>query len=314
MSRSSLVFLLVLLVMAAAPWLGLYPVHLMNILCWALFACAFHLLLGFGGLLSFGHAMFFGGAAYVSGYAMTAWHLGPALSILAGTLAAAAVGLAAGAVAIRRQGIYFAMITLALSQFVYFALLQAPFTGGENGLQDIPRGRLFGLLDLSNEMTMYYAVMVVFAAGYLGIAHIVRSPFGQVLIAIRENEPRAVSLGYRTERYKLGAFVLSAAIAGLAGATKALVMGVVTLGDAHWHASGEVILMTLVGGIGNLLGPVVGAVVIETLRSWLAERLGAWVTVMMGLIFLACVIAFRKGIVGAFESLRPKGATGDRAL
>jgi branched-chain amino acid transport system permease protein len=286
------------LLLLVAPLIGLYPVLLMKVLCFALFACAFNLLIGFAGLLSFGHAMFFASAGYVAGHAMKTWGFTPELGLLLATGVAALGGLVVGSLAIRRQGIYFAMITLALSQMVFFALLQAPFTGGEDGLQGVPRGRLLGLLDLSNDLILYYVVVAVFVFGFLGIYRIVHSPFGQVLKAIRENEPRAISLGYDTDRFKLLAFVLSAALAGLAGATKTLVLGFETLTDAHWHTSGEVVLMTLLGGMGTLLGPVVGATTIVVLQSELADKVGSWVTVIMGVIFVVCVLAFRKGIVG----------------
>ena len=284
------------LAFALAP-LAVYPVFLMNVLCFALFACAFNLLIGYVGLLSFGHAAFFGSAGYVAGHAAKVWGLPPELAILAGTGAAAVLGFAFGALAIRRQGIYFAMITLALAQMVYFFCLQAPFTGGEDGIQAIPRGHLFGLLDLSRMMTLYWVVLAIFLAGFLLIYRTIHSPFGQVLKAIRENEPRAVSLGYDTDRYKLAAFVLSAALAGLAGSTKALVFQLASLTDVHWTMSGEVVLMALLGGLGTIFGPVVGALVIISLQNYLAQ-LGAWVTVVQGAIFVLCVLAFRRGIVG----------------
>lgn len=291
------------LFLLAAPFLGLYPVLLMKLLCFALFACAFNLLLGFTGLLSFGHAMFFGMAGYVAGHAMKVWGVTPELGLLLGTATAALGGLAVGALAIRRQGIYFAMITLALSQMVFFVLLQAPFTGGEDGLQGVPRGRLLGLIDLSDDLHMYYFVAAVFVLGFLAIWRIVHSPFGHILKAIRENEARAVSLGYDVSRFKLIAFVLSAALAGLAGALKVLVLGVVTLTDVNWHTSGEVVLMTLVGGVGTLLGPLVGATAVVGMQSELADKAGAWVTVIMGVIFVVCVLSFRKGIVGELAGL-----------
>ena len=277
--------------------LFIYPVFLMTVLCFALFACAFNLLIGYAGLLSFGHAAFLGGAAYVCGHAAKVWGLPPELSLLAGTGAAALLGLAFGLLAIRRQGIYFAMITLALAQMVYFFALQAPFTGGEDGIQAIPRGRLFGLLDLGRPMTMYFVVLAIFLAGFLLIFRIIHSPFGQVLKAIRENEPRAISLGYRADHYKLIAFVLSAALSGLAGSTKALVSQLASLTDVYWAMSGEVVLMTLIGGLGTIFGPVVGAGVIISLQHYLAQ-LGAWVTVVQGAIFVVCVLTFRRGIVG----------------
>ena len=281
----------------AAPVLGVYPVFLMKALCFALFACAFNLLIGFGGLLSFGHAMFLGTAGYVCAHAAKEWGWPPELAILSGTLAAAAMGVVVGLLAIRRQGIYFAMITLALAQMVFFFCLQAPFTHGEDGIQAVPRGKLFGLLDLSNTLVMYYVVLTIFLAAFLLIYRIVHSPFGQVLKAIRENEARAVSLGYDAERYKFLAFVLSATLAGLAGATKAIVFQLASLTDVHWTMSGEVVLMTLLGGMGTIFGPVVGAFTIIGLENYLAG-FGSWVTVITGVIFVVCVLAFRRGIVG----------------
>jgi branched-chain amino acid transport system permease protein len=286
--------------LAVAPAL-VYPVFLMKALCFALFACAFNLLIGFGGLLSFGHAMFLGTAGYVCAHAAKVWGLTPELAILAGTVASAGLGLLTGLLAIRRQGIYFAMITLALAQMLYFIFLQAPFTHGEDGIQAVPRGRLFGVLDLSGTLTMYYVVLAVFVAGFAMIYRIIHSPFGQVLKSIRENEPRAVSLGYDTDRYKLTAFVLSAGLSGLAGATKALVFQLASLTDAHWTMSGEVVLMTLVGGLGTVFGPVVGAFVIITMEHYLAET-GQWVTIVQGIVFVLCVLAFRRGIVGEFAA------------
>ena len=283
--------------LAAAPFVGIYPVFLMKALCFALFACAFNLLIGFGGLLSFGHAMFLGTAGYVCAHAAKVWGWPPEAAILAGTGAAATLGLVTGLLAIRRQGIYFAMITLALAQMIYFFYLQAPFTHGEDGIQSVPRGKLFGLLDLSNTLTMYYFVLFVFMAAFALIYRVIHSPFGQVLKAIRENEPRAISLGYDAERYKLLAFVLSATLAGLAGATKAIVFQLASLTDVHWTMSGEVVLMTLLGGMGTVFGPVVGAFVIIGLENYLAA-FGEWVTVITGAIFVVCVLAFRRGIVG----------------
>ena len=287
--------------LAVAPFVGIYPVFLMKALCFALFACAFNLLIGFGGLLSFGHAMFLGTAGYVSAHAAKIWGFPPELAILAGTAASAALGIVTGALAIRRQGIYFAMITLALAQMIYFFCLQAPFTHGEDGIQAVPRGKLFGLLDLSNILTMYYVVLAIFIAAFLLIYRVIHSPFGNVLKAIRENEPRAISLGYDAERYKLLAFVLSATLAGLAGATKAIVFQLASLTDVHWTMSGEVVLMTLLGGMGTIFGPVVGAFVIIALESYLA-RFGEWVTVITGTIFVVCVLAFRRGIVGELSA------------
>ena len=284
-------------VLAIAPHVGIYPVFLMKALCFALFACAFNLLLGFGGLLSFGHAMFLGMAGYVSAHAAKVWGFPPELAIVTGTAASAVLGLVTGALAIRRQGIYFAMITLALAQMIFFFCLQAPFTHGEDGIQSVPRGKLFGVLDPSNTLVMYYVVLAIFLAAFLLIFRIIHSPFGNVLKAIRENEPRAISLGYDAERYKLLAFVLSATLAGLAGATKAIVFQLASLTDVHWTMSGEVVLMTLLGGMGTIFGPVVGAFAIIGLESYLA-RFGQWVTVITGLIFVVCVLAFRRGIVG----------------
>jgi branched-chain amino acid transport system permease protein len=294
--RQRIAFLVMAAAFALAP-LAIYPVFLMKVMCFALFACAFNLLIGYGGLLSFGHAMFLGSAGYVSAHAAKVWGLPPELAILAGTGAATLLGVVAGLIAIRRQGIYFAMITLALAQMIYFFCVQAPFTGGEDGIQAVPRGRLFGAIDLADQTAMYYTVFAVFLGGFLLIHRIIHSPFGQVLKAIRENEPRALSLGYRTDQYKLMAFVLSAALSGLAGATKALVFQLASLTDVHWTMSGEVVLMTLLGGLGTVFGPVVGALVVITMENYLA-RLGAWVTVVQGAIFVLCVLLFRRGIVG----------------
>jgi len=281
-----------------APFVGVYPVFLMKALCFAIFACAFNLLLGYTGLLSFGHAAFMGSAAYATGWLVRSAGWSPELGVLAGVVFAAGLGLLVGLVAIRRQGIYFAMVTLAMAQMVFFICLQVPFTGGEDGMQGVPRGRLFGLIPLDNDLLLYFVVLAVFVAVFLGIVRIVHSPYGQVLKAIRENEPRAVSLGYDVDRYKLLAFVLSTAIAGLAGALKTLVLGFATLSDVHWSLSGEVVLMTLLGGMGSFAGPVVGAFTIIGLQNFLADRVGAWVTVIIGVIFVFCVIAFCKGIVG----------------
>jgi branched-chain amino acid transport system permease protein len=277
--------------------LVVYPVFLMKAMCFALFACAFNLLIGYGGLLSFGHAMFLGTAGYVSAHAAKVWGFPPELAILAGTACAALLGLVTGLIAIRRQGIYFAMTTLALAQMVYFFYVQAPFTGGEDGIQAVPRGTLFGVLDLSNVWAMYGTVFVIFMAGFLLIYRVIHSPFGQVLKAIRENESRALSLGYDVNRYKLLAYILSAALAGLAGGTKALVFQLASLTDVHWSMSGEVVLMTLLGGLGTVFGPVVGAFIIITMENYLAQ-LGAWVTVVQGVIFVVCVLTFRRGVVG----------------
>ena len=284
-------------VLAVAPLVDIYPVIVEKAMCFALFACAFNLLLGFGGLLSFGHAMFLGTAGYVCAYTAKRWGLPPELAILLGTAASAALGVVVGALAIRRQGIYFAMVTLAIAQMMYFVYVQAPFTHGEDGIQSVPRGRLFGLIDLSHSLAMYYTVLVVFIAAFLLIYRIVHSPFGQVLKAIRENEPRAISLGYDADRYKLLAFVLSATLAGLAGALKAIVFQLASLTDVHWSMSGEVVLMTLLGGMGTIFGPVVGAFIIVALENYLAG-FGEWVTVITGAIFVVCVLAFRRGVVG----------------
>jgi branched-chain amino acid transport system permease protein len=285
-----------------APMLGLYPVFVMKLLCFALFACAFNLLLGFTGLLSFGHAAFFGSAAYITGYLVKAQSWTPETAILAGTVGAGLIGLVVGAVAIRRQGIYFAMITLAIAQMIYFVCLQASFTGGEDGLQGVPRGKLFGAFSLESDTVMYYFVVAVFVLCFLFISRIVNSPFGQVLKMIRENEPRAISLGYQVDRYKLLAFVLSSALAGLAGSMKTLVMGFATLSDVHWSMSGEVILMTLLGGVGTFFGPVFGAGIVISLQNLLADKVGSWVTVIIGVIFVICVLAFRKGVVGELQA------------
>lgn len=298
---------MVLLALAlAAPVIGLYPVFVMKLLCFALFACAFNLLLGFTGLLSFGHAAFFGSAAYVTGWFVKSQNWTPELGILAGTVAAGLIGLVVGLVAIRRQGIYFAMITLAIAQMVYFVCLQAPFTGGEDGLQGVPRGKLLGLISLESDTTMYYFVVAIFVLCFLLISRIVHSPFGQVLKMIRENEPRAISLGYNVDRYKLLAFVLSAALAGLAGSVKTLVMGFATLSDVHWSMSGEVILMTLLGGVGTFFGPVLGSGIVISLQNLLADKVGSWVTVIIGVIFVICVLAFRKGVVGELQAFRER--------
>ena len=290
--------LLGLALLLAAPFIGLYPIFMMKALCYAIFACAFNLLLGYTGLLSFGHAAFLGAAAYVTGWLVRSAGWSPELGLLAGTGLAALLGLAVGLIAIRRQGIYFAMITLALSQMVFFFCLQAPFTGGEDGLQGVLRGDLFGVLPLVDDRVMYYVVLAIFIACFLAIARIVTSPFGQVLKMIRENEPRAISLGYEVDRYKLLAFVLSASLAGLAGSLKTLVMKFATLSDVHWSMSGEVILMSLLGGVGTFFGPVLGAGIVIALQDLLADKVGAWVTVIIGAIFVVCVLAFRKGVVG----------------
>lgn len=291
-------WLLGLVLLVVAPFIGVYPVFLMNALCFAIFACAFNLLLGYTGLLSFGHAAFMGSAAYVTGWLVRSAGWPPEAGVIAGTATAAVLGLLVGMVGIRRQGIYFAMVTLAMAQMIYFICLQVPFTGGEDGLQGVPRGKLLGLLPLGNDLVMYFLVLAIFVAVFLAVVRIVYSPYGQVLKAIRENEPRAVSLGYDVDRYKLLAFVLSTTIAGLAGSLKTLVLGFATLSDVHWSLSGEVVLMTLLGGMGTFAGPVVGAFTIIGLQNFLADRVGSWVTVIIGAIFVFCVIAFRKGIVG----------------
>ncbi len=315
LARAGLLAGLALLI--AAPFLGLYPVFVMTALCYAIFACAFNLLLGYTGLLSFGHAAFFASAAYGTGWLVRTAGWPPELGVLAGVVIAGLVGLVVGIIAIRRQGIYFAMITLALAQMIYFVFLQAPFTGGEDGLQGVPRGKLlgflpltsadhsklFGVIEVPDDIVMYFVVLAVFVAVFLFIRRIVHSPYGQVLKAIRENEPRAVSLGYDVDRYKLLAFVLSTAIAGLAGALKTLVLGFATLSDAHWSVSGEVILMTLLGGMGTFAGPVLGAFTIIGLQNLLADRVGEWVTVIIGAIFVVCVVAFRRGFVGEVLAL-----------
>jgi branched-chain amino acid transport system permease protein len=298
MRATALGYAAFLLVALAVPFLGIYPVLAMQLLCFAMFACAFNLLLGFAGMLSFGHAAFFGIAAYVTGWLITAHQVDTLLAIAAGVAAAAGLGLVIGAIAIRRQGIYFAMITLALAQLVYFLCLQAPFTGGENGIQGVRRGSLLGLISLRADNTMYYFVLAFFVAVFLFIRRIVHSPYGQVLKAIRENEPRAVSLGYEVDRYKLLAFVLSAAIAGLAGSLKALTLGLASLTDVLQGTSGEVILMTLLGGTGTFFGPVLGAFTVVGLQNLLADRVGSWVNVILGAIFVICVTGFRRGIVG----------------
>ena len=298
-------FIIMAAVFIGAPLVGVYPVFMMKVMCFALFACAFNLLLGFGGLLSFGHAMFLGGAGYVAAHTAKVWGLTPELAIGLGALSAAALGWVVGKLAIRRQGIYLTMITLALAQMVFFFALQAPFTGGEDGIQAVPRGKLFGLFDLSNTNVMYAFVLAIFLGGFLIIYRIIHSPYGQVLKAIRENEPRTISLGYDADKFKHRAFVLSAALAGLAGATKAIVFQLASLTDVHWSMSGEVVLMTLVGGLGTIFGPVVGAAVIVTMQNYLAQ-LGAWVTVVQGVIFVVCVLLFRRGIVGEIGHLLKK--------
>lgn len=293
------IFLGLLVAFALAPFV-FYPIFLMKILCFALFACAFNLLLGYGGLLSFGHAAYFGGASYVSAHAAKVWGLSPELAVLSGTATAAVLGLVIGAFAIRRQGIYFAMVTLAFAQMVYFFSVQAPFTGGEDGIQSVPRRALFGVFDISSDIQFYYFVLAIVLAGLLLIYRIIHSPFGQVLKAIRESEPRAISLGYRVNSYKLALFVLSASLAGLAGATKALVFQLASLTDVHWSMSGEVVLMALLGGMNTIFGPIAGAAVVVIMQNYFAS-FGAWVTVLQGVIFVLGVLLFRQGIVGVIS-------------
>lgn len=296
---------LVLLVIALLAPMVLYPVFLAKVLCFALFACAFNLLLGFAGLLSFGHAAFLGTGGYVTGYLMINSGLTPELAIIAGMVAGGLLGAIFGKLAVKREGIYFAMVTLALAQLVFFFYLQAPFTNGEDGMQGVPRGALFGLIDLSDNLVMYYFVLVIFIAGFWMINRTVHSPFGQILKAIRENEDRATSLGYDVNRYKLVAFVISAALASLAGSTKSLVFNLASLTDVHWHMSGEVILMTLVGGVGTIFGPVLGAGFIVTMQNYLSGgELGNYIHIIMGVVFVICVLSFRSGIVGQFAKFK----------
>jgi len=298
-SHNIAVYLVLLALGLAAPFFA-YPVFLMKVLCFALFACAFNLLIGFTGLLSFGHAAFLGMAGYTTGHVIKTFGLPTELGILAGVAAGAVLGWVIGGLAIRRQGIYFAMITLALSQMVYFICVQAPFTYAEDGIQSVPRGKLFGLISLADDRVMYYFVLAIFVFGYWMIHRIIHSPFGQVLKSIRENEPRALSLGYEVHKYKLLVFVLSAAIAGMAGATKALALGLATLTDVQWQMSGEVVLMTLLGGMGTIAGPVVGSSVIIAMQNYLSG-FGSWVTIIMGATFVVCVLLFRRGIVGELQ-------------
>ena len=317
LTREFTIFLVLLIFVALLPLVGAYPVFVMKVMCFALFACAFNLLIGYTGLLSFGHAAFLGVAAYAAGHALKSWGVPTEVGLLVGTLAGAALGFVMGALAIRRSGIYFSMITLALAQMLYFFFLQAPFTGGEDGLQSVPRGTLLGFIDLSNDLTLYYVILGIFVLSFLLIFRTVHSPFGQVLKAIRENEPRATSLGYDVARFKLLAFVLSAALAGLAGASKTLVLGFATLSDAHWTTSGLVILMVLVGGMGTMLGPILGAFIVVALENKVGDigaflgrttgiewfnGLGEAVTIVTGLIFVICVMAFRRGLVGEFQA------------
>jgi len=294
--HQGIAFVVMAAIFAIGP-LVVYPIFLMKVMCFALFACAFNLLIGFGGLLSFGHAMFLGTAGYAAAHSAKVWGFTPELSLLFATLCASGLAVVTGMLAIRRQGIYFAMITLALSQMLFFFYLQSPFTGGEDGIQGVPRGKLFGVIDLSDNLPMYLFVLTIFLSGFALIWRIVHSPFGQVLKAIRENEQRALSLGYDTDHYKLVAFILSGTVAGVAGATKSMVFQLASLTDVHWSMSGEVVLMTLVGGLGTLFGPVFGAAVIVTMQNYLAQ-LGAWVTIVQGIIFVICVLAFRRGVIG----------------
>lgn len=298
MKPKTLLFFALLAFGLLAPWSGIYSTFLMKVWCFALFAVGFNLLIGYAGLTSFGHAAFFGGGAYLAGYAIKALGLPPLLGVVVGGISGALLGWFVGTLAVRRQGIYFSMITLALAQMLYFLWLQAPFTHGEDGLQEIPRGQLLPGLPLTNNLTLYYFVFFIFLAGYLAVWRITESPFGKALHAIRENEARAISLGYNVSRYKLGAFIISAAIAGVAGATKSIVFQLASLTDVHWSMSGEIILMTLLGGMGTLLGPVVGAFLVVTLQNELASRVGSWVQVILGVTFMVCVLVFRKGVVG----------------
>jgi branched-chain amino acid transport system permease protein len=297
-------FVVMVGLLSVAPFF-IYPVFLMKALCFALFACAFNLLIGYVGLLSFGHAAFLGGAGYASAHAAKVWGFPPEAAIVFGTLAAALLGVVIGALAIRSRGIYFANITLAFAQMIFFFSLQAKFTGGEDGIQSVPRGMLLGVIDLRQTFGMYFTVLAIFLVGFLVVYRAIHSPFGQVLKAIRENEPRAVSLGYRAEQYKLIAFVLSATLSGLAGATKALVFQLASLTDVHWTMSGEVVLMTLLGGLGTVFGPVVGAFILIGLENYLAT-LGAWVTIVQGVIFVVCVLVFRRGVIGELGRLLHK--------
>ena len=313
LSPSRIVEFFLLAFALCVPFLGIYPVFVMKLLCFGIFAAAFNLLLGFSGLLSFGHAAYFGSAAYITAWLRVITGLSTELAILAGVATSAFAGLVIGTLAIRRQGIYFAMITLALAQCMYFFCLEASFTGGENGIQGVPRGSILGLIGLQSDVTMYFFVLTVAVAVYASIKQIVHSPFGQVLRAIGENEPRAISLGYSVNRYKVLAFVLSASLAGLGGSLKALVLGLATLSDVHQSTSGEVILMTLLGGTGTFLGPFVGAGIVVTLQEYLSDRVGAWVTVVIGAVFVICVLAFRAGIVGEIAKRFGRGATAPSA-
>jgi len=297
MRDEMIAFAVMAVLLAIVPFTGIYPFFVMQALCFALLACAFNLLIGYGGLLSFGHAMFLGTAGYVTAHALKVWGLPPELGILTGTAAAAGLGVITGLVAIRRQGIYFAMITLALSQLLYFIYLQAPFTHGEDGIQGIPQGHLFGVFDLSKPTVLYYVVLAGFLGGFLLIYRTINSPFGEVLKSIRENEPRAVSLGYKTDQYKLLAYILSGTLAGLAGSLKVFVAQNASLTDVEVAMSGQIVLMTLVGGLGTVFGPVVGAFIIVAMQQYLSG-LGQWVTVIQGAVFVTCVLLFRRGIIG----------------
>src|SRR6516225_364572 len=297
MRDEMIVFGIMAVLLAIVPFSGIYPFFVMQALCFALVACAFNLLIGYGGLLSFGHAMFLGTAGYCAAHALKVWNLPPELGIVVGIAAAFVLSIITGYISIRRQGIYFSMITLALSQLLYFIYLQAPFTHGEDGIQGIPQGRMFGIFDLSKPTVLYYVVMVGFLAGFLLIFRTINSPFGEVLKSIRENEQRAISLGYKTDQYKLLAFIISGTLAGFAGALKVFVAQNASLTDVHWSMSGEIVLMTLVGGLGTVFGPVVGAFVIIAMQQYLAG-FGQWVTVIQGVIFVACVLLFRRGIIG----------------
>ena len=305
MKRETLINLVLLALALAAP-LVVYPVLLMKLMCYALLAASFNLLLGYTGLLSFGHAAFFGTAAYLTGYVLKTWSLDPVLGIVFGTGCAALLGLVMGLLSIRRTGIYFSMVTLALAQMVFFFYLQARFTGGEDGLQGVPRGSVFGLLDLSDNTNLYYFVLAIFVLGFWLIYRTVNSPFGHILTAIRENEPRAISLSYDVNRFKLLAFVLSAGLAGLAGATKVLVFQLASLNDVSWHLSGEVVLMTLVGGMGTIWGPIVGGAAIVLVQNELADKVGSLIGVIMGAIFALCVLLFRRGLMGEIDRLRDR--------
>src|SRR5881296_1986358 len=305
MRDEMIVFAAMALLLASVPFSGIYPFFVMQALCFALLACAFNLLIGYGGLLSFGHAMFLGTAGYITAHALKVWGFTPELGILIGTAGAAGLGVITGVVAIRRQGIYFAMITLALSQLLYFIYLQTPFTHGEDGIQGIPQGYLFGIFNLAKSTTLYYVILGGFLLGFLLIYRTINSPFGEVLKSIRENEQRAISLGYKTDQYKLMAYILSGTLAGFAGSLKVFVAQNASLTDVHWTMSGEIVLMTLVGGLGTVFGPVVGAFILIGLEHWLAQ-LGAWLTIVQGAIFVVCVLTFRRGVVGELSRLLRK--------